>query len=57
MDFAGDRLRQRPHLGSAQRITRQQRGLRMGFVQVFDDGHGLGQVVAIHLQVWDQHLR
>ena len=47
MDFAGDGLGQRAHPGPAQRVGRQQAGLGLEFVQVFDDGHGLRQPRAV----------
>ena len=56
MDLAGHRLRQCTHLRAAQWVFGQQRRLRAGFVQVFDDGHGLREAVAVDLQQWHQHL-
>jgi len=43
MDVAGDELRHRAHLRALDRITRQQRWLRMSLVQIFDDGQRLGE--------------
>jgi hypothetical protein len=47
MDLAGDFLSQAAHDGTLERILRQQRRLRMGFVEILDDRHRLNQRPAI----------
>src|SRR5207237_6170584 len=50
--------RQRPHTRAPARVGRQQRRLRVDLVQVFHDGHGLVEHVAVVLdQGGDHHLR
>ena len=57
VNLAGDHLRQRPHMGTAQGIRWQQGMLGMGLIQLFDDGHGLSQPVAIvRLKRWHQSI-
>ena len=46
MDVAGDHLRDGANLGALQRIGRQQRGLGMDIVEIFDNGERLRQRLA-----------
>src|SRR6266542_5028783 len=43
MDVTGDELRGRAHLRALDEITRQQRRLRVGLVEIFYDGERLGE--------------
>ena len=46
MNVTGDRLCDCPNLGAADGVCRQQRGLRMCLIDVFDDGHRLSKHLA-----------
>ena len=56
VNFAGNRLRQGAHTGTTQGIAWQKTRLRVCFVQVLDDGHGLRQSMAVVLQHGDQAI-
>src|SRR5262249_26657742 len=47
VNIAGDQLRERAHAGARECVLWQKWGLRMRFVEVFDDGKRLDQHVAV----------
>jgi len=58
MDFAGDRLAKRPHMGTADRVGRQQqRRVGMRFPQPLQNRPRPGQYIAVNRQRGDQSLR
>ena len=58
MDIGGRNQGQCPHARAAHWILGQQRRLRMGLLQILEDGERLGQHFAgIEHQGWHQHLR